>query len=95
MKVFFENVGSCIFGQLDAFCNMRNAPLCYLLPTKNCHSGPVGVSIVLFVSIKGTIPVIPLMVWWPDMGYRGGGGKTLDPSTIARWRMRLHRIVSG
>lgn len=29
-------------------------------PTRNCHSGPVGLEMVLFVSIMGTMPVIPV-----------------------------------
>jgi hypothetical protein len=28
-------------------------------PTRNCHSGPVGFEMVLFVSIMGTMPVRP------------------------------------
>lgn len=46
-------------------------------PTRNCHSGPVGFEIVLFVSIMGTMPVIPVAPYGPPIGYRGGGGRTL------------------
>lgn len=65
MQIFFEDVGALKVQSVCLSANQQQHRRAEFgahrpSPTRNCHSGPAGVDIVLLVSIIGTMPVIPV-----------------------------------